>query len=133
MRRPSLQLLSTLSTLSILNREGKLLTLRQALVMLALMPVAWALDCALGPASTGHDQAIWWYVAVIVVSAILSYALAPKPAQPPKPTLEDFDVTTAEEGRPIPVVFGEVWIKGSNIIWYGDLDTDPIKVKGGKK
>lgn len=130
MRRPSLQLLSTLHAL---NREGKLLTLRQALVMLALMPVAWVLDYALGPASTGHAQAIWWYVAVIVVSAILSYALAPKPAQPPKPTLEDLDMPTAEEGRPIPVVFGEVWIKGANIIWYGDLDTTPIKVKGGKK
>lgn len=130
MRRPSLQLLSTLSAL---NREGKLLTLRQALVMLALMPVAWVLDYALGPASPGHAQAAWEYLAFIVLSAILSYALAPKPAQPPRPSLQDFDFPTAEEGRPIPVVFGEVWIKGANIIWYGDLDTDPIKAKGGKK
>lgn len=33
----------------------------------------------------------------------------------------------------MPVVFGEVWITGPNILWYGDLDTTPIKVKGSKK
>lgn len=70
---------------------------------------------------------------VLVVAAVISYALAPKPPAPPPPALEDFTVPTAEEGKPVPVVFGEVWITGPNVIWYGDLSTTPIRKKGGKK
>lgn len=70
---------------------------------------------------------------VLVVAAVVSYALTPKPPTPAPPALEDFSVPTAEEGRPVPVVFGEVWITGSNVIWYGDLSTTPIRSSGGKK
>lgn len=73
------------------------------------------------------------YIAVLVISAFVSAALAPKP-QPPKPaSLADFDVPTAEEGRPIPVVFGTVTVTGPNVIWYGNLRTTEIRKKGGKK
>ena len=48
-------------------------------------------------------------------------------------SLSDVDAPTAEEGRPIPVVFGTVLLRGSNVVWYGDLEADPIKKKGGKK
>jgi hypothetical protein len=47
--------------------------------------------------------------------------------------LDDFSLPTAEEGRPIPVVFGTVLITGPNVVWAGDLKVDPIKKKGGKK
>lgn len=73
------------------------------------------------------------YVALTVVSVGLSILLAPKAPSPPPAELEDFDAPTAEEGRPIPVVFGTVKITGSNILWYGNLTTTPIKTKGGKK
>ncbi len=63
----------------------------------------------------------------------MSVALAPKPPQPKPASLSDFDVPTAEEGRPIPVVFGTVTITGPNVIWYGNLRTEAIRKKGGKK
>jgi hypothetical protein len=72
---------------------------------------------------------IIWLVAAVLIST----ALAPKPPQPKPPALEDFSVPTAEEGRPVPVVFGEVWITGPNVLWYGDLRSTPIRKKGGKK
>lgn len=72
-------------------------------------------------------------LAVLVVSSIISYALAPKPPSPKPAALGDFDVPTAEEGRPIPVVFGTVTITGPNVIWYGDLGIEPIRKKTGKK
>lgn len=72
-------------------------------------------------------------IGVLIVAAVVAYALAPKPPTPPPPALEDFQVPTAEEGRPVPVVFGEVWITGPNVLWYGDLATDPIRRSGGKK
>lgn len=74
----------------------------------------------------------WVYLVVLVVAAVVSYALAPKPPSPKPPALEDFDIPTAEQGRPIPVVFGTVTITGANVVWYGDLKTDPIKKSGGK-
>jgi uncharacterized membrane protein len=71
-------------------------------------------------------------IVVLVVSLALSMALAPKPPKPAPASIQDFDVPTAEEGRPIPVVFGTVLITGPNVIWYGDLRTSPIKTKSGK-
>jgi hypothetical protein len=72
-------------------------------------------------------------LAILVVSAYVSAALAPKPPKPKPASLTDFDIPTAEEGRPIPVVFGTVWVTGPNVIWMGDLSTKAIKQKGGKK
>lgn len=74
----------------------------------------------------------WVQAALFIVSAVISYALAPKPPKPRPAALSDFDAPTAEEGRPIPVVFGTVWLRGPNVLWYGDLRAEPIK-KGGKK
>lgn len=81
---------------------------------------------------------VWNFVIQIVISLALtaiSYALAPKPkVETPKAAgLDDFDLPTAEEGRPIPVVFGTVLLRGPNVVWAGDLKTKPIRKKGGKK
>lgn len=72
-------------------------------------------------------MAIIGYIVVLIISTAISYAMMPKPpaAQPPS-EISDFDVPTAEEGRPIPVVFGTVKIKGANVLWYGDLSSSPI-------
>lgn len=70
---------------------------------------------------------------LLVVSYFVSAALAPKPPQPKPAALEDFDIPMAEQGRPIPVVFGTVLLTGPNVMWYGDLRTTAIKEKGGKK
>jgi hypothetical protein len=73
----------------------------------------------------------WVQIAILVVIALISYALRPKPPTPRPAALGEFNVPTAEEGRPIPVIFGTVWITGPNVLWYGDLSSTPIK-KGGK-
>jgi len=70
---------------------------------------------------------------LLVASYFISAALAPKPPVPKPAALNDFDVPTAEQGRPVPVVFGTVLLTGPNVLWYGDLRTTPIKEKGGKK
>jgi hypothetical protein len=79
-------------------------------------------------------RALGWVAMVIVLiaSTVISYALQPKPPNARPAALADFDVPTAEEGRPIPVIFGTVWVKGPNVLWYGDLNTIPIKSKSGK-
>jgi len=70
---------------------------------------------------------------LLVVSYFVSAALAPKPPVPKAAALEDFDIPLAEEGRAIPVVFGEVVLNSPSVMWYGALRTSAIKKKGGKK
>ncbi len=80
----------------------------------------------------------WNFIAQLVIGLVLSaisYALAPKQKfdKPQAAGLDEFDIPTAEEGRPIPVIFGTVLITGPNVVWAGDLRVDPIKKNGGKK
>ena len=70
---------------------------------------------------------------LLVVSYFVSAALAPKPPKPKPAAREEFDIPVADQGRPIPVVFGTVHLTGPNGLWYGDLRTTPIQEKGGKK
>jgi len=76
---------------------------------------------------------MWPQIIIMIVALIVAVALAPKAPTPKPASLDDFDVPVAEEGRPIPVVFGTVTITGANVLWYGDLRSTPIKSKGGKK
>lgn len=76
---------------------------------------------------------MWFQIFSLIVSYIIQVALQPKPQAPKAASLADFDVPTAEEGRPIPVVFGTVVITGANCVWYGDLGKKAIKSKKGKK
>lgn len=107
------------------------------LLLAAVASVAWLLE-QLMPARIGQAPVlavfnVFVQIGIMIVSALISYALTPKP-KPPKPaSITDFDVPTAEEGREIPVVFGELWIPDANVLWYGDLRSEPIRKKGGKK
>ena len=60
---------------------------------------------------------IVYYIVALIVSSLISYALAPKPPTPKPASITDFDVPVAEEGRPIPVVFGTVTLTGPNVLW----------------
>ena len=76
----------------------------------------------------------WAQLIVWIVTALVQYALTPKPPKPQAAELKDFDAPTAEEGRAIPWCFGEGWLTGYNVLWYGDLATIAIKKSsGGKK
>ncbi len=70
---------------------------------------------------------------LMIVSSLIMSALAPKPPKPKPATISDVDAPIAEEGVEIPVIFGTVWMRGPNVLWYGDMATTAIKTKGGKK
>lgn len=70
---------------------------------------------------------LWDLVIYVIVAAVVSYALAPKPPQQQPPSTEDVQAPTAEEGRPLGVIFGTCWVTGPNVVWYGDISTSPIK------
>jgi len=57
----------------------------------------------------------------------LAYLTRPKIEKPKPLGLEKFDIPTAEEGRPIQVLFGKKYIASPNVVWYGHLKTQKIK------
>lgn len=63
-----------------------------------------------------------WWVALLIALAlnIIAYLIMPKPKQPKPPAAKDLEDPTAESGRPMPVVFGTITVKGSNIVWFGE-------------
>jgi len=74
-----------------------------------------------------------WALVFLVASYVIT-AVTMKTPQPQGPaSLEDFDIPQVEEGTPHAVVFGDVWLEGWFVLWYGNYRTTKIKSKGGKK
>lgn len=68
-------------------------------------------------------------VVALAATVVASILLAPK-TQPPAPSaLGDFTFPTADEGRAVPIIGGTVKISGGDVVWWGDLQVAPIKVK----
>lgn len=66
------------------------------------------------------------YLAQIVIAiavAVIAYALMPKPKQAKPPAAQDLEAPTVDAGRPVPVVFGTITVKGTNILHYSDVQT----------
>jgi hypothetical protein len=77
---------------------------------------------------------VWWFVVVLVIAVVAAcYAVSPKAPEPVPPTLKDIQAPTAEQGRPIPVVFGTYLVKSPNVVWYGDLGYEEVRSDGGGK
>lgn len=72
-----------------------------------------------------------WFIPLLIglVLNVIAYLLLPSPKQVKPPEAKDLDNPTAEAGRPIPVVFGTLTVKGLNVLWYGDKDRDRFWVR----
>jgi len=71
-----------------------------------------------------------WVIALIVstVLNVAAYLLTPKPKGSNREA-RDLESPTAEAGRPFPVVFGTMRIKGLNVLHYSDKAKRTFKVK----
>ena len=81
-------------------------------------------------------MAISTVLAVIsIVLAVISIGLAiyqalQKPPKPPVPTPEEVErIPTADQGTPIPVVFGFRSVSHANVVWWGDVFYKENKIK----
>lgn len=71
---------------------------------------------------------LWWVVILIEIGmTVLSALLAKRPGDAQASVLGDINAPTAEEGRAIPWVAGRVLLQSPNCVWYGDLQTIPLK------
>lgn len=77
------------------------------------------------------DQSFWGTLILFAASILANEYLSPKPKlENARPTGDgDFKLPTATEGRPIPLLWGRARIDGPNVVWYGDIRQEPIKIK----
>jgi len=75
-------------------------------------------------------QVILVQIAVsLILTAIVSRLMKPKGVK--AQGLDSFTFPTVEQDRAIPVVFGDVFLEGPNVTWFGDYKSDKIKEDGG--
>lgn len=76
------------------------------------------------------DERGAWFLALLIGLAlnIIAYLLLPKPKTAKPEAAKDLDDPTAEAGRPIPVVFGTITVKGLNVLWFGDKNMRTFSV-----
>lgn len=64
-----------------------------------------------------------------VALQVIGYLLMGKPKGTKPDTVQDLEDPTAEAGRPIPVIFGQIEVKGVNIIFFSEKSTKTFMVK----
>lgn len=66
---------------------------------------------------------------------IIDYLIVSKPKAEQSAETKDLDDPTAEAGKPVPVVWGTMTVKGLNILWFGEKETvmKKMKKKSSKK
>lgn len=69
-------------------------------------------------------------LAISVVSAAVSYAMAPKPDDTTAPNKPGRPV--AKDGMIIPMVFGPALVRDVNVLGFGDVSQHAIIANGGK-
>ena len=78
-----------------------------------------------------------WFISLLIGLAlnIIAYLIMPKPKQPKPAAVKDLDDPVAEAGKPLPVLSGSMTVKGLNILYYGEKETEirTVDGAGGKK
>jgi hypothetical protein len=72
-----------------------------------------------------------WALVLLVASYAITM-LTMKTQNQQAATLEDFDIPQVDEGTPHAVVFGDVWLDGWQVLWFGNYRTSKIQSKGKK-
>lgn len=96
--------------------------------------VVWMVAAATAPArgAPAHAVADWIvYLIILIISALISYAMRPKPENA-KP--QQIESPSTQDGTPVKDVFGTVWIDHdeSFLLAWKIVGRDPIRSKGGK-
>lgn len=68
--------------------------------------------------------------AVIALGGMVASRILSARRKPKQQEIESLEVPSASEGRPIPVVFGTVDLKNSNVVWWGDIKQVAVKQDG---
>ena len=70
---------------------------------------------------------MWFQLAVLVFSYVISAAMRPKQQQAKAAALEDFDFPQGTEGTAQVEVFGTVWVNEWMVLGVGNFRTQPVR------
>lgn len=87
----------------------------------------FAMYCLMGV--MGWDDALY----LMIISTVISMALAPKQQTPPPTAFEDIDFPQVDEGTPQAVFFGDCWTGDWTVLAVGNYRTEEIPGGGGGK
>jgi len=76
---------------------------------------------------------IYWMIAMMIASYVISYATMPKQQGPTATAFEDIDFPQADEGTPQAVIFGDCWSGDWTVLAVGNYRVQEIRAGGGKK
>ena len=69
---------------------------------------------------------------ILTVVMMIIFAPSPQNSKNVAGSLEDFNFPTADETRPLQIVYGTVKAEGPNVLWYGDYRAEKITRKVSK-
>lgn len=73
-------------------------------------------------------MAFWIPFLIAIAFTVVAYLIAPKPKKAQPAAARDLEAPTADAGRPVPVVFGTLTVKGLNVLWYGKLSQNTFEI-----
>ena len=76
------------------------------------------------------DPYTWAYIIIMIVVALVAYAMRPKPKNP---EVVKASIPVVDDGKGVIRVYGEIWIDDSIVLGFKQMGEIPIKAKGGKK
>ena len=80
---------------------------------------------------TGIEELIIIYIVVLVLATVLELLLTKKPSTPNLTPSALQAIPVATQGKSIPVVLGKRFIRQPNVVWWGDVESDPITMQAG--
>jgi len=83
----------------------------------------------------GWDDVLFAFALMVISATITALVTKKSSTTDPAPAqLSEFQVPSIVEGTAQAVVFGDVWLTGWQVLWYGNLETEAIRAaKSGKK
>jgi hypothetical protein len=70
---------------------------------------------------------MWVQIAVLIVSALITYATQPRPKPAKRAAFSDFEFPQADEGTPQAVIFGDCWTDDWMVLGVGNYRSTPIR------
>lgn len=117
------------------RRAAFVLALLGVVALLAL--IAWSIVYEMHrvavpgePRMADGGASLIWYVVILIISMIVSYAMAPKPKDP---AASKAAAPQVKDGAGVIRVYGDMWIDDSIMIGWSLAGTEAIKSDGGKK
>lgn len=76
---------------------------------------------------------MFWNIIIGLALLVIGYIIMPKPPKQKPPEVSEMESPTAEAGKPITVIFGDIMVQSPNYLWWGDKRYVERKKRMGKK